>query len=165
MRGAAVVAELRAEGIADEHLAALETPAGLDIGARTPEEIALSIFARIIAVRRREPTVAVRVVAPAEVLATAIDPVCGMAVAATERTPHVDHDDRRLYFCCEGCRTAFEHEPARYAHRTLTLFVGSGHAHSAVSRVGSGTTRSRRQCTWGPPLPRDGRSGSRSGSS
>ena len=108
------MAELRAEGIADEHLAALETPAGLDIGARTPEEIALSIFARIIAVRRREPTVAVRVVAPAEVLATAIDPVCGMAVAATERTPHVDHDDRRLYFCCEGCRTAFEADPARY---------------------------------------------------
>ncbi len=114
VRGAAVVAELRAEGIADQHLAALETPAGIDIGARTPEEIALSIFARIIAVRRRQPTVAVRVVAPAEVPATAIDPVCGMAVAATERTPHVDHDGRRLYFCCEGCRTAFEHEPPRY---------------------------------------------------
>jgi xanthine dehydrogenase accessory factor len=114
VRGAAVVAELRAEGVAPERLQALETPAGLDIGARTPEEIALSILARIVAVRRGEQTVSVRVVAPTEPLATAIDPVCGMAVAAAEHTPHVDHEDRRVYFCCEGCRTAFEHDPPRY---------------------------------------------------
>jgi xanthine dehydrogenase accessory factor len=114
VRGAAVVAELRAEGVAEHRLAALETPAGLDIGARTPEEIALSILARIIAVRRGEQTVSVRLVAPTEGLATAIDPVCGMAVAAAEATPHVDHAGRRVYFCCEGCRTAFEHDPPRY---------------------------------------------------
>jgi len=114
VRGAAVVAELRAEGVAEERLAALETPAGLDIGARTPEEIALAILARIVAVRRGEHTVALRVVAPAEVLASAIDPVCGMAVAAADPTPHLDHEGRRVYFCCEGCRTAFEHDPPRY---------------------------------------------------
>ena len=114
VRGAAVVAELRAEGVAEHRLAALETPAGLDIGARTPEEIALSILARIVAVRRGEQTVSVRVVAPTEGLATAIDPVCGMAVAAADGTPHVDHEGRRVYFCCEGCRTAFEHDPPRY---------------------------------------------------
>jgi xanthine dehydrogenase accessory factor len=114
VRGSAVAAELRAEGIAKERLATLETPAGLDIGARTPEEIALSILARIVAVRRREQAVSVRVVAPARELETAIDPVCGMAVAAAEPTPHVDHDGRRVYFCCDGCRTAFEHDPPRY---------------------------------------------------
>ena len=114
VRGAAVVAELHAEGVAEERLAALETPAGLDIGARTPEEIALSILARIVAVRRGEQTVSVRVVAPTQVLATAIDPVCGMAVAAAEPTPHVDHEGRRVYFCCEGCRTAFQADPSRY---------------------------------------------------
>jgi xanthine dehydrogenase accessory factor len=114
VRGAAVVAELRAEGVAEERLAALETPAGLDIGARTPEEIALSILARIVAVRRGEQAVSVRVVAPTPVPATAIDPVCGMAVAAAEQTPHLDHEDRRVYFCCEGCRTAFERDPPRY---------------------------------------------------
>ena len=51
-RGAAVVEELRAGGVAEELLARLETPAGLDIGARTPAEIALSIVARIVEVHR-----------------------------------------------------------------------------------------------------------------
>ena len=86
MRGSAVVAELHAEGVTEERLAALETPAGLDIGARTPEEIALSILARIVAVRRGEQTLSVRVVVAApprtRADATAIDPVCGMAVVA-----------------------------------------------------------------------------------
>jgi xanthine dehydrogenase accessory factor len=107
VRGSAVVAELRDEGVAEERLAKLETPAGLDIGARTPEEIALSILARIVAVRRGEQTLSVRVVAPVVDVASAIDPVCGMAVAATEQTPHVEHEGRRLYFCCEGCRDAW----------------------------------------------------------
>jgi xanthine dehydrogenase accessory factor len=113
VRGAAVAAELRAEGVAEERVAALETPAGLDIGARTPQEIALSILARVVAVRRAEQTVSVRVVAPTP-QASAIDPVCGMAVAAVERTAHVDHEGRRVYFCCDGCRTAFEHDPPRF---------------------------------------------------
>jgi xanthine dehydrogenase accessory factor len=52
-RGAAVIEELRAEGVAEELLDAIETPAGLDIGARTPAEVALSIIARIVEVRRR----------------------------------------------------------------------------------------------------------------
>ena len=111
VRGSAVVAELHAEGLAAERLADLETPAGLDIGARTPEEIALSILARIVAVRRGEQTLSVRVVAPAPAAtpdpATAIDPVCGMAVAAVAQTPHVDHEGRRIYFCCDGCRSTW----------------------------------------------------------
>ena len=113
VRGSAVVAELHAEGLTEERLAALETPAGLDIGARTPEEIALSILARIVTVRRGEHTLSVRVVSPAPTAAappetaTAIDPVCGMVVAAVEQTPHVDHEGRRVYFCCDGCRTSW----------------------------------------------------------
>jgi xanthine dehydrogenase accessory factor len=107
VRGSAVVAELHDGGVADERLAKLETPAGLDIGARTPAEIALSILARIVAVRRGEQTLSVRAVAPVVEVATAIDPVCGMAVAATEHTPHVEHEGRRLYFCCEGCRDSW----------------------------------------------------------
>ena len=51
-RGAAVVEELRGEGVGEQLLAGLDTPAGLDIGARTPAEVALSILARIVEVRR-----------------------------------------------------------------------------------------------------------------
>ncbi len=44
-------AELRARGVTDEFLATVHGPIGLDIGARTPEEMALAVIAEIIAVR------------------------------------------------------------------------------------------------------------------
>lgn len=49
---------LRAEGITDEQLATILAPIGLDLGARTPEETAISICAEIIALRadRRPPS-------------------------------------------------------------------------------------------------------------
>ena len=48
---AAVNAKLRAAGITGEQLAKVHTPIGLAIGAETPEEIAVSIAAEMIAVR------------------------------------------------------------------------------------------------------------------
>ena len=91
-RGAAVLDELGAPA------GAVETPAGLDIGARTPQEIALSILARIVAVRRAQAH------APAPAApATAIDPVCGMEVVVGADTPHIGD----VYFCCEGCRDRY----------------------------------------------------------
>ena len=44
--------ELRAAGISDRSLARVHTPVGLDLGAQTPEEIALSAIAQIVAARR-----------------------------------------------------------------------------------------------------------------
>jgi xanthine dehydrogenase accessory factor len=44
--------ELSAEGVAEDALAAIKAPAGLDISAITSEEIALSILAEMIAARR-----------------------------------------------------------------------------------------------------------------
>ena len=52
-KAAALRQSLAAKGIAPEKLAALHSPAGLDIGAVTPEEIALSVLAQIIEHRRR----------------------------------------------------------------------------------------------------------------
>ncbi|CAL2057651.1 XdhC family protein [Streptomyces murinus] len=43
---------LRAEGVSERQLARLRSPIGLDLGARTPEETALSIAAEIVAARR-----------------------------------------------------------------------------------------------------------------
>ncbi len=43
---------LRAQGVSEAQLARLRTPLGLDIGAVTPEEIAISVVAELVAVRR-----------------------------------------------------------------------------------------------------------------
>jgi xanthine dehydrogenase accessory factor len=48
----ALKAALAQRGVAAEHLARLKAPAGLDLGAITPDEIAISILAEIVAVRR-----------------------------------------------------------------------------------------------------------------
>jgi xanthine dehydrogenase accessory factor len=106
-RGAAVIEELRATGLSDEQLARLHTPAGLDIGARSPEEIALAILAEVVATREPAP-------APAPPPMT-LDPVCGMEVPAIPSSPHVEHEGEVMYFCCEGCRSAFLANPASHA--------------------------------------------------
>jgi len=121
-RGAGVIAELRADGVPEEHLELIEVPAGIDIGARTPAEIALSILANIVAVRRRErgaapdhASVPAAVSAPSSTPPTlAVDPICGMTVAVVAGTPSVQHNGETVYFCCEGCAAKFEaqHEHA-----------------------------------------------------
>lgn len=117
-RGRAVLDSLDIDDALKEKV---HTPAGLDIGARTPEEIALSILAQIIELRgstTSEPSEprsrdAMDAVDPAP--ATAIDPICGMTVAAVESSIHADVDGVRWYFCCPGCRTAFLADPKAHA--------------------------------------------------
>jgi xanthine dehydrogenase accessory factor len=46
--------KLTAEGLAPERISRMKAPAGLDLGAITPEEIALSIVSEIVAHYRRE---------------------------------------------------------------------------------------------------------------
>lgn len=48
-------AELEAEGFSDEEIAKIHGPVGIDIGAQTPAEIATSILAQIISVKRGGP--------------------------------------------------------------------------------------------------------------
>jgi xanthine dehydrogenase accessory factor len=111
-RGAAVIGSL---GLCSSHTERIHSPAGLDIGARTPDEIALSIMSEIVSLRPRptgrsvaeaEPTVAD--------VGTATDPVCGMSVAMVDASLHLDHDGERWWFCGSGCLRAFAADPGAY---------------------------------------------------
>jgi xanthine dehydrogenase accessory factor len=108
IRGASVLAAL---DVPDDQRARVRSPAGLDIGGRTAAEIALSVLAEIVQERRA----AERHGAPAAAPERAVDPVCGMTVAAVDSSAHATVDGVTRWFCCDGCRTAFLADPARYA--------------------------------------------------
>ncbi len=94
--------QLEARGVPEAALAAVAAPAGLDIGARTPEEIAVSVMAQIVERRRKKAV-------PPEVPKTekAIDPICGMTVNVATARHTAEVNGMAYYFCCAGCRTRF----------------------------------------------------------
>ena len=112
-RGEAVLACLAQQGLDAEALARVRFPAGLDIQARDGGEIAVSILAEIIQVRRALPEVGV-----AAASEDAIDPVCGMTVTVQDAKLTHDHDGRTYYFCGGGCRTRFAAGPDTYLSST-----------------------------------------------
>jgi xanthine dehydrogenase accessory factor len=112
-RGSALIEAL---GLDAEQRGRLHTPAGLDIGAQSPGEVALSIMAEIVAETRSTgpfPMTDVKTGLKTE----AIDPICGMSVAITESAIGVETQVGRVYFCCPGCRDAFLADPGRYNYR------------------------------------------------
>ncbi|MEA2197831.1 MAG: xanthine dehydrogenase accessory factor [Solirubrobacteraceae bacterium] len=145
-RGKAVLDDLREDGVPAGLLELVDIPAGINIGARSPGEIAVSILAKIVSVRREERIDVPRPVgglavhhaggrahekAPARAKSApparaksatssaapiiAVDPICGMTVAAVPGTPSVEHDGETIYFCCDGCKAKYE---AQHQHAT-----------------------------------------------
>jgi xanthine dehydrogenase accessory factor len=114
-RGAAVRAEL---DVPAELATQLHTPAGLDIGARTPGEIAVSILAQLVESHHADPvpgraSAGAEASAPAPaVVAVATDPMCGMQVAITGAAPRLEVAGDAVYFCCDGCRDRYAAEHA-----------------------------------------------------
>jgi len=114
----------------------VESPAGLDIHAETPPEIALSILAELVSERdslragvgRAAPAAGEAAHAghgahehgprdsaePAGAGQTAVDPVCGMTIDVRDAAATVEYDGVTYYFCSRGCADAFAERPEEH---------------------------------------------------
>jgi xanthine dehydrogenase accessory factor len=110
-------AAMRLRGISPERLDAMHAPAGPDIGAVTPNEIALAAIAGLVALRRGHTPSPARST-PAGVAAQPVtgyvNPVCGAVVDPAHALSSLTMSGQTHYFCCQGCRTEFERDPEKY---------------------------------------------------
>jgi xanthine dehydrogenase accessory factor len=113
-RAHAIVDRLRQRGVPAERLERLKAPAGLDLGAVTPVEIAISILAEIIRHRRSAPVAQAAPAPDAAEPADATDPICGMSVEIATARYRSDVGGRTIYFCCLHCKETFDQDPARH---------------------------------------------------
>ncbi len=127
-RGTAVLGYLEDRGVPREQLDRVRVPAGLDLGRTTHQEIAVAILAELVKLRASGALAGTG--GPPEGSARqagaqgtqpagrpeATDPVCGMTVSADSSGP-VRYQGADYYFCCAGCRQAFEQDPGAYANR------------------------------------------------
>ena len=94
---------VRSTGASEEDIAVITCPAGIEIGSETLPEIALSIAAEIVRLRRAsaEPQALVENVAT--------DPICGMTVDIDSAKYKSEVDGQTFYFCCLRCKETFDH--------------------------------------------------------
>lgn len=115
-RGKAVVDYLARKGIPAQALGKVKYPAGLDIGAETPEEVALSILCEIVQRMRAEGGgTGLGQLSPgvSSEATTATDPICKMTVSIADARHVSTYQDHTFYFCCAGCQEAFNQDPPR----------------------------------------------------
>jgi xanthine dehydrogenase accessory factor len=127
---------LKTQGLTDDDIANVKAPAGLDIGAQSAEEIALSIMAEIVQHQRRTPKTIdweaflVAAVAQNEIhdtpvvaATTAIDPVCGMEVEIATAKASYEYEGATYYFCCNGCKLTFSKNPEQYIQHEAVIAI------------------------------------------
>lgn len=123
-RGATVLGYLADRGVPQDQLDRVRVPAGLDLGSTTHQEIAVAILAELVQLRA-SGALASGALAGAHgrgpgtqsaPTALVTDPVCGMTVSADSSRP-VRYEGTDYYFCCAGCRQAFEQDPGAYVKK------------------------------------------------
>ena len=108
---------LNARGVSAEKISRVKSPAGLDIGATSPEEIAVSILAEIVQIRAIAAKSAPKSAASPTLNVIhndAKDPICGMTVEKSKAKHMSEFQGKTFYFCCGGCKQKFEQSPERY---------------------------------------------------
>ncbi|UCE70379.1 MAG: XdhC family protein [Flavobacteriaceae bacterium] len=116
------------EGVAESRVQQLRSPAGLDINAKLASEVAISILAEIISHFRTGRTAEVKNKeeepeprgpagsSPGDKFAEEyyINPVCQVPVSRKNPKHVIEYKGEKVYFCCDGCKVAFEQNPAQY---------------------------------------------------
>jgi len=116
-RGAKIIQLLTDIGLPEAEVARVRNPVGLDIGATTTNEVAISILAEMILVRRQAVKDAQKVLASNE---DAICPVCDMTVNKVTTRHSAEYKDDTYYFCCPNCKHHFLKDPQSYLNNTST---------------------------------------------
>ncbi|MGH8926497.1 MAG: XdhC family protein, partial [Acidimicrobiia bacterium] len=116
-RAKSVLDYVESRGVSRAALDRVKVPAGLDLGKVSHREIAVGVLAELVKLRVAGELVNNLGGAPEEIseIEEAIDPVCGMTVEVGSARHKMDHDGTTYYFCCAGCRKAFEEDPAAFA--------------------------------------------------
>lgn len=116
-------------GLDKEKTDSIKSPAGIDINAKTPEQVAISILAEIIEVQNNLPSAAgfTRYDETREEAGKPkfyINPVCGIPVDINNPKHVIDYHGEAVYFCCDGCKVKFEEAPDMYMRKDRPIPTG-----------------------------------------
>ncbi len=115
VKAAKILEFLKGRGVSPARLSQVRAPAGLDIHASSPEEIAVSVLAEIVQLNGTGKAAAK---AKKELPVAALevkDPICGMAVNVSSAKYKSEFHGNPFYFCCAGCKQTFDKQPGKYA--------------------------------------------------